>query len=43
MVSQDQKCHVAPFFDHFVISNALVPLMMTLASCNAVTGANGTI
>ena len=31
--SHDQKCHVAPHFDHLDARNAVVPLMILLTSC----------
>ena len=36
MVSQDQKCYVAPHFDHLDLRKVVVPLVL----CGADTGAN---
>ena len=38
MTSHDQKCHIAPHFNFLDLRNAVVPLMMLLALCDA--GAN---
>ena len=34
-VSHDTKCLFVLYFDHCVLRNAMVPLLMALASCDA--------
>ena len=41
MASHAQKSHRAPHFDCLDLINAMVPLMMPSASCDADTGTNG--
>ena len=41
VASHDQKSHVAPHFDHLDLGNAMLPLTMSLASCDVSTGTNG--
>ena len=36
-----QKTYVSPYFNHLDLTNAVVPLIITLASCDADTNANG--
>ena len=38
MVSNDQESHVAPLFDHLVLRNVMLPLIMLSASHNTGTG-----